>query len=499
MNNRKILSFIMFFILLGLFNGGSLNEAKAAEQPGMHVTSIKLPVYRSFEELSDQRIHLAPGYTRYAELSYNDEVTIIGEKDYAAKIRMTDGREGWVHRAYLNSNIRNQTWLVKKGRNLRDTSDGSKPPFDSISKNTKVYVLEVTPDTKYYKIETVDEPKKAGWIYSWYLEKETYMTIKGGSNVIPYEFGKEGTTTNNISIFTPLNTKGNVTANQINQFINYKTNWANTFMTGMGAAYIEAQTKSTLNAVYLLAHSGLETKWGDSQIVKTKKNYYGLNANDIKPLDDAYDYASKRDGIVNGADFINLTYVSRDKLMPNSLDPYQQPTLDNMRFNSNYHQYSTDEAWASKIAQIAKEFTTFTTNAGWKSWGGKWYFYNPDWTLKTGWLQTGGKWYYFDNAGVMKTGWQLVGGKWYFMNPNGDMRTGWLYSGGKWYFLNPSGDMQTGWLYTGGMWYYLNNSGNMQTGWVLVNKKWYYLYSDGHMAANTTIGGYRLGKDGAML
>jgi len=59
--------------------------------------------------------------------------------------------------------------------------------------------------------------------------------------------------------------------------------------------------------------------------------------------------------------------------------------------------------------------------------------------------------------------------------------------------------MKTGWLYNGGKWYYLNYSGAMQTGWIKYNGKWYYLYGDGHMAANTTVSGYRLGKDGAML
>ncbi|MFF2448965.1 glucosaminidase domain-containing protein [Neobacillus sp. NPDC058068] len=519
MKNRVIRSLLMFALLLGFFYGATLNKAEAAEQTNMKVTSIKLPVYRSFEELSDYQIHLKPTYTRYAELSYSDKVTILSEKDYAAKIRMEDGREGWVHRAYLNSDIKNQTWLVKKGRNLRAEADGSKPITGSIGDRTKVYVLEVSPDTKYYKIETVDEPKKQGWIYNWYLEKETYMTIKGGSNVIPYEFGKEGTTTNNISIFTPLNTKASVTANAINQFINYKTKWTNTLMTGMGSSYIEAQNKTGLNAIYLVAHSGLETRWGTSGIVANKYNYYGINANDLRPLTDAYDYSTKSSGIVAGAIFINQMYVNRDTFMKNALDPYEQPTLDNMRFNSNYHQYSADEAWASKIAQIANEFTAFTTNTGWKSLDGKWYYFNNDWSLQTGWLQTGGKWYYLNQAGVMQTGWVQTGGKWYYLNSSGAMQTGWLSTGGKWYFLNPAGDMKTGWLSTGskwyfldssgamktgwvstgGKWYYMNSSGAMQTGWVLVGKKWYYLYSDGHMAANTTIGKYRLGKDGAML
>ncbi|WP_312473473.1 glucosaminidase domain-containing protein [Neobacillus sp.] len=499
MKNRVIGSFLMFVLLLGIFNGASLKQAEAAEQPNMIVTAIKLPVYRNFEELSDHQIHLSSSYTRYAELSYNDKVTILSEKDYAAKIRMEDGREGWVHRAYLNSDIKNQTWLVKKGRNLRDSSDGSKPVIGSIPDNTKVYVLEVTPDTKYYKIETVDEPKKQGWIYNWYLEKEQFMSINGGSDVIPYEFGKEGTTTNSISIFTPLNTTSNVSDKAINQFINYKTKWTNTLMTGMGSSYIEAQNKTGLNAIYLVAHSGLETKWGTSGIVANKYNYYGINANDLQPLTSAYDYFSKSSGIVAGAIFINQMYVNRDTLMKDSLDPYKQPTLDNMRFNSNYHQYSSDEAWASKIAQIAKEFTAFTANTGWKNLDGKWYYYNQDWTLKTGWLQAGGKWYYLNQSGVMQTGWLYSGGKWYYLDNGGVMKTGWISTGGKWYFLDGNGAMKTGWVSAGGKWYYMNKSGTMQTGWVLVSGKWYYLYSDGHMAANTTIGKYRLGKSGAMI
>jgi glucan-binding YG repeat protein len=483
-------------VLLGIFHSKAM---AAGAQSEMRVISNKLPVYQSFADLSENKIHLDPNYKRYAELSFNDKVTILNEKNYAAQISMGDGRIGWVHRAYLKSDIKDQLWLVKKERNMRNEPNLSKPVIDTISSNKKVFVLEMTPDSKFYRVQTTDGLQE-GWIYNWYLENEQYPSINGGSNVIPYEFGKEGTVTNSISIFTPLNTKAKVTANQLNQFVNYKTNWGNTFMTGMGSAYVEAQNKTNVNAIYLLAHSGLETSWGDSTIVKSKKNYYGINANDIEPLDDAYDYASKSEGIVNGAIFINQTYINRDKFMADSLYPYQQPTLDNMRFNSNLHQYSTDEAWASKIAQIANEFSIFTANTGWKTWGGKWYYFNNDWTLKTGWTLYKNKWYYLNKSGVMLTGWQWINGKWYYLNPAGDMKTDWLYSGGKWYYLDlKNGDMKTGWLYTGGKWYYLNNSGAMQTGWIKLGGKWYYLYKDGHMAANTTVSGYRLGKDGAML
>lgn len=38
----------------------------------------------------------------------------------------------------------------------------------------------------------------------------------------------------------------------------------------------------------------------------------------------------------------------------------------------------------------------------------------------------------------------------------------------------------------------------MLTGWKKVDGKWYYMYESGAMAANTWIGNYYVGADGAM-
>ncbi|WML59031.1 glucosaminidase domain-containing protein [Neobacillus sp. PS2-9] len=490
-------SFLVVLLLLGIFH----NKAMAAEsttQSEMTVISINLPVYRNFEELSDFRIHLGSDYKRYAVLSFKDKVTILSVKDYAAQIRMADGRTGWVHKDYLSSNIMNQTWLVKEGRNLREDPSTTKPSIGSVPDKAKVYVLDYDKQSKFYKIQTTDGHE--GWIKGTYQEGEgsNFIDYGKGLNVIPYEFDKEGKVTTNLSIFTPLNTVAKVTANQINKFIEYKTNGATTEMAAMGSAYLEAQTSAHLNAVYLLAHSGLETKWGTSDIVKNVHNYYGIGAYDSQPAEGADTFSSKSTGIIEGAKFISTRYVNRTTGFQY---PFPQPTLDNMRFNDELHQYSTDEAWAGKISTIIKEFNIFTYTKGWKNIAEKWYYNNGDGTYKTGWLLDKNKWYFLDtSSGVMLTGWKQINGKWYYLNPDGDMKTGWLYSGGKWYYLDfKNGDMKTGWLYTGGKWYYLNNSGVMQTGWIKLSGKWYYLYKDGHMAANTTVGGYRLGKTGAML
>ncbi|NMD68806.1 SH3 domain-containing protein [Bacillus sp. DNRA2] len=323
------------------------------------VSAINLPVYRSYEELADYTKHLTyynPSYTRYMELGYGDLVYLIEEKNYAAKIQTQDGSVGWVHKDYLENNLTEDLWLVKEARTLRSSASSSSSSLGTVTAGSRVYVLDqqTVPGTSYtewYYIQTAAGQR--GWIWG-------AITTSGnqGYNLIKYEFNKVGTTTNQVNIFTPLNAKANVTAEQINQFINYKTGGKTTNMTGMGYAYLIAQEQSGLNAIYLLAHSGLETGWGTSTIVKTKYNYYGIGAIDSKPAEGAYDYTTKEGGIVAGACWISSNYVIRSGDTDDVL-PFYQPTIDNMRFDNSWHQYASDEAWAAKIGFFAQEFYNF--------------------------------------------------------------------------------------------------------------------------------------------
>jgi 2',3'-cyclic-nucleotide 2'-phosphodiesterase/3'-nucleotidase/5'-nucleotidase len=156
----------------------------------------------------------------------------------------------------------------------------------------------------------------------------------------------------------------------------------------------------------------------------------------------------------------------------------------------------------------------------WEFINNKWYFFNEDAVMETGWFQEGNKWYYldavngdmktdwfrvsnkwyfFNGSGVMKTGWLNSNNTWYFLGSDGVMKTGWVFTGKKWYFLDSKGAMETGWVYTDKKWYYLNANGAMATGWVKVGTKWYFLYDNGSMAANTTVGKYKVGSDGAWI
>jgi beta-N-acetylglucosaminidase len=508
------------------------------------VTSVELPLYKSYEGLSDYEKHNDPELGKNGlYLEYGDTVIILEELRLGVKVKTTDGsKEGWVHKDYLSSAL-NQTWLVKEWRNLRQGPSTVYPQVmidgepAQIPDGSIVFVLDYDASTNFYKVRT--DTGLEGWVYGLYIDSETNQMTNGGNNLIQYEVSKVGAVTNQVTVFTPLNTVANVTAEEINSFIASKTYGEPRLITGMGEAYIEAQNVSGLNAFYLIAHSALETGWGTSKIVNDKYNFYGIGAIDSNPYQGAYDFSSPKNGIIAGAIWINNNYVE-------AAYPYYQPTLDNMRNNENFHQYATDEAWAVKIASIAKEFYLYNGNkplktgwysegskkyyfdtagrmkTGWFDYSGKKYFFELNGYMKTSWLLSQNKWYYFNSDGTMRANaWVLYGGEWYYLGSDGVMKTGWISYGGKWYYLDKDGAMleskwvsykgdwyymgadgimDTGWLKYGGKWYFLDHSGVMfDAGWKLINNKWYYFYSSGIMAQSTIINGYRIGADGAWI
>lgn len=111
-----------------------------------------------------------------------------------------------------------------------------------------------------------------------------------------------------------------------------------------------------------------------------------------------------------------------------------------------------------------------------------------------------------NNNITVKPGWaKNVEGQWiYYDDMNGKMHKGWLKdSNGAWYYL----DSKTGIMFENkwyqdvdGKWYYLQSGGAMKTGWFQdSNKKWYYFNQSGAMLSNTTVGGWKLGSDGAWI
>lgn len=179
----------------------------------------------------------------------------------------------------------------------------------------------------------------------------------------------------------------------------------------------------------------------------------------------------------DGTDFKEIYTVDRSL---DHLDVYDEKNLIAWADEDVYTTVSEGKKQTETDAGVDedKKDETPVVKAGWdKNADGTWAFYK-DGAKVTGWLNDKGTWYYLDAAGTMKTGWVQAG---------------------SWYYLNASGAMQTGWVNDNGTWYYCNGSGAMQTGWLLDGSTWYYLNANGSMAANTTVDGYVLGANGAML
>lgn len=141
---------------------------------------------------------------------------------------------------------------------------------------------------------------------------------------------------------------------------------------------------------------------------------------------------------------------------------------------------------------------------GWSQKDGKWMYGTDEGYLNNGWNKVGSVWYYFNEDGTAKQSeWYKEGNTWYYFNSNAGAARGWCKVDGEWYYFNDGCAMVTGWRKVDGSWYYLASSGKMTTGWVQVDGKWYYMSKEsnslGQMLANTTVEGYKLGADGAMI
>ena len=130
------------------------------------------------------------------------------------------------------------------------------------------------------------------------------------------------------------------------------------------------------------------------------------------------------------------------------------------------------------------------------------YYFNAKGVMQTG-LQTIKKKKYFFNAnGVMHTGWKIINKKKHYFDKNGAMVTGWKLINKKKYYFDKNGAMVTGWKKISGKKYYFKKSGVMHTGWLKLGKNWYYLDKNGVMVTGTkTIGSvkFRFGVNGVCL
>ena len=114
----------------------------------------------------------------------------------------------------------------------------------------------------------------------------------------------------------------------------------NSLLENKGATFKEAEEHYNINALYLLAHSALESDWGRSKIAKDKNNFFGITAYDTTPYLSAKTFDDVDKGILGATKWIKENYIDRGRTF-----------LGNKASGMNV-EYASDPYWGEKIASI---------------------------------------------------------------------------------------------------------------------------------------------------
>ena len=114
----------------------------------------------------------------------------------------------------------------------------------------------------------------------------------------------------------------------------------NSLLENKAATFKEAEEHYHINALYLLAHSALESDWGRSKIAKDKNNFFGITAYDTTPYLSAKTFDDVDKGILGASKWIKENYIDRGRTF-----------LGNKASGMNV-EYASDPYWGEKIASV---------------------------------------------------------------------------------------------------------------------------------------------------
>ena len=182
-----------------------------------------------------------------------------------------------------------------------------------------------------------------------YHELSPYTSIRVAPHTSAMKIGKkyysndgehfDGFTIKNRFLFKNLTEPTNYSANELNRVYSMM-NIRNSRLAGKGAIFKEAEKRYGINALYLMAHSALESAWGRSQIANDKNNFFGIAAYDTSPYDSAKKFDDVDKGILGAAKWIRENYIDRGR-----------DHLGNKATGMNVR-YASDPYWGEKIASI---------------------------------------------------------------------------------------------------------------------------------------------------
>lgn len=149
----------------------------------------------------------------------------------------------------------------------------------------------------------------------------------------------DGFNLENPFLFKDLTETTNYSAEDLDKVFSL-LNIDNSLLENKGATFKEAEEHYHINALYLLAHSALESDWGRSKIAKDKNNFFGITAYDTTPYLSAKTFDDVDKGILGATKWIKENYIDRGRTF-----------LGNKASGMNV-QYASDPYWGEKIASV---------------------------------------------------------------------------------------------------------------------------------------------------
>ena len=185
--------------------------------------------------------------------------------------------------------------------------------------------------------------------HRFYHYVSQYASIPVASHLSDMEVGKkyysadglhfDGFKLENPFLFKDLTEATNYSAEDLDKIFSL-LNINNSLLENKGATFKEAEEHYHINALYLLAHSALESDWGRSNIAKDKNNFFGITAYDTTPYLSAKTFDDVDKGILGATKWIKENYIDRGRTF-----------LGNKASGMNV-EYASDSYWGEKIASI---------------------------------------------------------------------------------------------------------------------------------------------------
>ena len=182
-----------------------------------------------------------------------------------------------------------------------------------------------------------------------YHELSPYTSIKVAPHTSAMVIGKkyystdgehfDDFTVKNPFLYKNLREPSNYSAAELDKLYSMM-NLQDSPLAGKGATFKEAEERYGVNALYLMAHSALESAWGRSQIARDKNNFFGIAAYDTSPYLSAKSFDNVDKGILGAAKWIRENYID-----------YGRDHLGNKATGMNVR-YASDPYWGEKIASI---------------------------------------------------------------------------------------------------------------------------------------------------